>query len=148
MLSVKLLIKKPIITEQSMKLAGLGFYTFAVDRDANKREISQVVEKKFNVEVVSVRTINIKGKLKNQRSKRGVYKTQDLKKAIVGVKKGQKIALFEAILNPKEEPVVTTGEPEVKEKKSLLKGTKVKIEKVSRPKDDRPLAQEEKEEKS
>lgn len=114
-----------------MKLAGLGFYTFAVDKDSNKREIAELVEKKFNVEVVSVRTTNIKGKQKNQRSKRGFYKIQDLKKAIVGVKKGQKIALFEAILNPKEEPVVTTGEPEVKEKKSLLKGTKVKIEKVS-----------------
>lgn len=128
MLTNRVIIKRPIITERSMKLAGLGFYTFEVEMLANKRDIAHLIAKKFNVEVVAVKTVNTKGKVKSQRTRRGHYTTPATKKAVVEVKKGQKIALFESILNPKE-VTVTTGEPEVKEKKSLLKGTKVKIEK-------------------
>ncbi len=127
------MLKRPIISEQSLKLSKLGLYTFEVEREANKRQIAQLISQKFNVEVISVNTISTPGKLKRQRSRMGSFTTSGQKKAIVRLKKGQKIALFEDIASPKEEVVVTTAEGEpvkIKEKKSLLKGTKVKIEKA------------------
>lgn len=127
------MLKRPIITEQSLKLAKLGLYTFEVERLANKRQIAQLISQKFSVEVISVNTVSISGKQKRQRTKMGSFTTSGQKKAIVRLKKGQKIPLFEDIAKPSEEVVVTTAEGEptkVKEKKSLLKGTKVKIEKT------------------
>lgn len=124
-----MVILRPIITEKSMKLADQGFYTFEVTKVATKKQVAKAVANKFNVKVLSVRTINIKGEKKAQRRIRGYYQTADIKKSIVEVKKGQRIPLFET---PKEEEVVVaSGEKEpviVKEKKGLL-GPKVKIEK-------------------
>ncbi|OGE30884.1 50S ribosomal protein L23 [Candidatus Daviesbacteria bacterium RIFCSPHIGHO2_01_FULL_44_29] len=120
------MLKRPIVTEQSMKLSQIGFYTFEVAKTLNKRQIAHIVAKKFGVDVLSVRTISAVGKRRTQRSRKGFYSTDSIKKAIVEVKKGQKIALFEAVAP--EEGVVTTADSQVKETKSLLKGTKVKIE--------------------
>src|SRR5206468_3877993 len=67
--------------------------------------------------------------LKSQRRVRKNYQTGGFKKAIVTVKKGQVIPIFET---PKEEVTVTTGESEpqiMKEKRNLLSRTKVKVEK-------------------
>lgn len=111
-----------------MKLAQRGLYTFEVDKNATKNMIAKVVADKFDVKVLSVKTINIKGKVKSQRRIRKLYKTASLRKAIVQTGKGQKITIFET---PKEEAVVTTAEGEpikIKEKKSFLRGTKVKVE--------------------
>ena len=121
------MLKRPIVTEQSMKLSQTGFYTFEVAKALNKRQIAQIVAKKFEVDVLSVRTISVAGKRKTQRSRKGFYTTASMKKAIVEVKKGQKIALFEAVVAP-EEALVTTADSQVKETKNLLKGTKVKVE--------------------
>lgn len=127
---MNLILKRPLITEKSMKLAGAGFYTFEVSKTATKPEIKKVVAEKFNVTVLSVRTINIKGQVKMQRRIRAYYDTSGMKKAIVQVGKGQTIALFE---NPKEKTTEVTPsgemEPTIKEKKSLFRNTKVKIEK-------------------
>ncbi|OGE33921.1 50S ribosomal protein L23 [Candidatus Daviesbacteria bacterium RIFCSPHIGHO2_02_FULL_36_13] len=123
-----IIIKRPIISEKSMKLAENGLYIFEVDREATKLQISKKVSEKFNVKVVSVKTITVKGKIKSQRKVRKNYQTQAFKKALVLVKKGDKIAIFET---PKEEAVVTTAEGEpikLKEKKDFLRGTKVKVE--------------------
>lgn len=122
-----MILMKPIITEQSMKNAGNSVYTFLVDRDANKPEIAKAVAEQFKVDVLRVRTINMKGEVKQQRKVRRSYRTLSYKKAMVSIKKGQIIAIFET---PKEEATVTIGnEPEIKEKRNLLRGTKVKIEK-------------------
>lgn len=119
-----------------MKLAGSNFYTFEVDKKATKPQIAQVVAEKFNVKVLKVKVLNIKGQTKQQRKVRKSYQTSSLKKAVVSVKKGDKIALFETPTRPsgggKEEAVVTTveGEPiKIKEKKDLLGRTKVRVEK-------------------
>lgn len=130
------MLKKPLITEKTMSLAGVDQYTFLVDLGANKMQIAKLVADKFKVDVVSVKTVRVKGKKKVQRSRKGYFETADVKKAIVQLKKGQKIALFEKAAKGDEEEVkVTTAEGEtmgtVKEKKSLLKGTKVRIEKAS-----------------
>jgi len=123
---MNIIIKKPIISEKSMKLAKEGLYTFLVDKFARKPAIKKAVEAQFDVKVESVKTVNIKGRSKMQKSRKGWYATGKAKKAYVVLKKGHKIGLFEA------KAEVATGEEEtgqVKEKKSLLKGTKVKIEK-------------------
>lgn len=126
------IIYRPLINEKSMALVKLGFYTFEVDKKATKSQIAKSVVESFKVDIVSIKTVNISGKVKIQKSKKGRYTLPGIRKAIVKIKKGQKIALFEA---PKssDEVKVTTAESEtaqIKEKKSILKGTKIKIEKA------------------
>ena len=124
-----IILRKPIITEKSMKLATSGLYAFEVDKNATKLQIGKIVADKFKVKVLSVKVVNVKGQTKSQRRVRKNYNTKGFKKALVQVKKGDKIALFET---PKEEATVTTAEGEpikLKEKKDIFRGTKVKVEK-------------------
>ena len=58
------IIKRPIITEQSMMEAASKKYTFEVAKDANKIEIAKAVEEIFGVQVAKVNTLNMKGKAK------------------------------------------------------------------------------------
>lgn len=123
-----IILKRPIITEKSMKLAEKGLYTFEVDKEATKPAIAKKIAEKFNVKVLKVKVINVKGKTKQQRRVRKSYKTGGYKKALVQVSKGEKIAIFET---PKEAAMVTTAEGEpikIKEKKDILGRTKVKVE--------------------
>lgn len=88
------IIRRPIITEQSMDQVADRKYTFAVDRSANKIQIKKAVEEIFKVEVEKVTTINYTGKPKRQ----GIYagKRADWKKAVVKLKPGSKtIEIFE-----------------------------------------------------
>jgi len=83
-------IRGPVITEKAG--AGMdegGTYAFAVDVRANKIEIRKAVEAAFKVKVARVNTISMRGKLKRVRWQIG--KTPDWKKAIVTLKKGEKI---------------------------------------------------------
>lgn len=127
------LILRPLINEKSMKLIKSDFYTFLVNKDATKNVVSKVVKAKYKVDVQQVRIINVAGKTKAQRTRKGYFTTPDIKKAIVKVKKGQKIPVFEASDAKEEEVEVRSAEGETiaKEKKSLLRGTKVKIEKTT-----------------
>lgn len=118
------ILKKPIISEKSTKLAKDGLFTFLVDKQMRKPVIARQIEDQFKVDVVSIKTINLKSKTKMQRGRRGYFIVPGTKKALVQLKKGQKISLFET-----EVKVETAENDVVKEKKSLLKGTKVKIEK-------------------
>lgn len=124
-----IILKRPLITEKSMKLADKHLYTFEVDKNATKPQIAKWVADKFNVKVLAVKTINVKGRVKSQKRVRKTFTTESFKKAIVQVGKQSKIAIFET---PKEEAVVTTAEGEpiiLREKKDILRGTKVKVEK-------------------
>ncbi len=88
------IIKRPIITEQSMDQVADRKYTFEVAINANKIEIKKAVEEIFKVEVEKVTTMNYDGKPKRQ----GVFagKRADWKKAVVKLKEGSKtIELFE-----------------------------------------------------
>ena len=58
------IIKRPIITEQSMAETANKKYTFEVAKDANKIEIAKAVEEIFNVKVAKVNTLNVQGKEK------------------------------------------------------------------------------------
>lgn len=124
-----IILKKPVISEKSMKLAQNGLYTFEVDKKANKPLIAKAVSEKFNVKVLKVKIINVKGRIKSQKRARKTYQTVGFKKALVQLGKGEKLAIFET---PKEEAVVTTAEGEpikLREKKDILGRTKVKVEK-------------------
>ncbi|MEK7526531.1 MAG: 50S ribosomal protein L23 [Patescibacteria group bacterium] len=88
------MIIKPVLTEKSMLAAQSGKYTFWVGLTTTKTHIKSEVKKLFDVDAVSVKTIKVKGE--NKKSLRGIKtKTTDRKKAIIEVKKGQKIELFE-----------------------------------------------------
>ena len=58
------IIKRPIITEQSMEQTEMKRYTFQVDKTANKIEIAKAIEEIFGVKVAKVNTLNMKGKTK------------------------------------------------------------------------------------
>ena len=123
-----IILKRPVISEKSMRLAGNQLYTFEVGKGSTKLQIAKAVADKFDVKVLKVKTINVKGEVKSQKRVRKFYKTSGIKKAIVQIAKNQTIAIFET---PKEEAVVTTveGEPiRIKEKKDLLGRTKIKVE--------------------
>ncbi len=93
------IIYRPIVTEKSTQLQDKGIYAFEVDPNANKIEIARAVQKKFNVTVENVRTMNYKGKTKTQLTRRGRFtgKTSHFKKAVVTLKTGDKIDFFENI---------------------------------------------------
>lgn len=89
------IIIKPVVTEKSMDLLADNKYTFIVDKKANKTEIKSAIEHIFKVDVEKVYTMNIKGKPKRMGRFEG--KRPDRKKAIVALKAGQKIRLFEGM---------------------------------------------------
>jgi len=89
---------KPILTEKILKLQeSTGKYAFVVNKNANKIEIKQAVQKKFDVTVDNVRTVNVKGKSKKMNTRRGITrgKRSDWKKAIVTLRSGDSIDFFE-----------------------------------------------------
>lgn len=88
------IIVKPHITEKSTSLrVDENKYVFVVHKDANKIMIKDAVRRLFGVEPISVSVINKKGKRRRVRYKYGF--TSSFKKAIVTLKKGDKIAIFE-----------------------------------------------------
>lgn len=89
------IIIRPIISERSMDLVNENKYAFFVDKRANKVEIKKAVEELFEVGVETVNTVNIPGKKK--RLGRSVGRTPDRKKAIVTLKEGDKIEIFEGL---------------------------------------------------
>ena len=58
------IIKRPIITEQSMEQTEMKRYTFEVAKTANKIEIAKAIEEIFGVKVAKVNTLNMQGKAK------------------------------------------------------------------------------------
>ncbi|WP_439646312.1 50S ribosomal protein L23 [Sanguibacter suarezii] len=76
----------PVLSEKSYGLLDEGKYTFLVDPRANKTEIKIAIEKIFDVKVASVNTINRKGK--TRRTRFGIGKRKDTKRAIVSLREG------------------------------------------------------------
>ena len=92
------IIRYPLITEKSTILReDKSKYTFRVDKRANKVEIRKAIESIFpDVEVISVNTLNVKGKPRRFRyNKRG--KSPDWKKAIVTLRPGDSIEIYETL---------------------------------------------------
>ena len=89
------IIFRPVVTERSMNLLVDNKYTFYVDKRSNKTEIKNAIEDIFKVKVEKVYTMNVKGKPKRMGKFEG--RTRDRKKAIVLLKAGNKIKLFEGM---------------------------------------------------
>lgn len=89
------ILRRPLtLTEKSATLKEtLNKVMFEVARDASKTQIRAAVEGAFSVKVVDVRTMIVRGKMK--RMGRGYAKTQNWKKAIVTLREGDKIDVFE-----------------------------------------------------
>lgn len=77
---------KPVISEKSYALIDEGKYTFEVDPRSNKTEIKQAIETIFNVKIDSINTLNRAGK--TRRTRFGLGKRKDTKRAIVTLKSG------------------------------------------------------------
>ncbi len=88
------IIIAPVVSEKSYALIDEGKYSFIVDSDANKTEIKLAIEKIFGVKVAAVNTLNRQGKLR--RTRVGVGKRKDTKRAIVTLKSGS-IDIFTAV---------------------------------------------------
>ncbi len=84
------IVKSPLVSEKSAGAAdAANQFTFRVVTDATKPEIKRAVELMFDVEVVQVRVMNVKGKAK--RFGRTLGKRNDWRKAMVRLKPGQDI---------------------------------------------------------
>ena len=91
------ILRKPLLTEKVLAMEERqNKYGFVVLPDANKSEIKNAVEKKFDVEVKSVHIINVKGKRKRMNTRRGMTfgRRRNWKKAIVTLREGDKIDYF------------------------------------------------------
>ena len=87
-------IIRPVVSEKSFVLAEAGKYTFRVNDRAHKTQIRQATEQLFDVKVVGVRTAYVKSKPKRRGQTAG--RTRRWKKAIVQVRPGDSIPIFQA----------------------------------------------------
>lgn len=90
------IIKRPLVTEKtSIQKAVSNQLSFEVDRRANRVEIKRAIEEIFKVNVASVRTMQMKGKVK--RRGRILGKRKNWKKAIVKLMPGERIEFFDGV---------------------------------------------------
>ncbi len=92
-MNARTVIIRPIVSEKSYAGLERNTYTFLVDQRANKTEIKEAIQKIWNVQITSVRTLNRKGKVKRRRFTMG--KRADEKRAIVTLAEGDSIEIFE-----------------------------------------------------
>jgi large subunit ribosomal protein L23 len=88
------IIISPLVTEKSTLLREThGQYSFVVRSDVNRSEVKKALEETLSVKVMKVRIINCMGKEK--RLNRFIGRRPDWKKAVVTLKEGQKLTIFE-----------------------------------------------------
>jgi len=88
-------LRRPLVTEKNTIHQVQGKYVFEVAKDSNKKQVKQAVEKAFQVTVTGVNVMTVPGKMK--RIGRRQVLTQSWKKAIVTLRQGDKIELFEGV---------------------------------------------------
>lgn len=91
---------KPVVSEKATAISEKsGRYTFSVSPDANKYQVKSLVEKLYDVKVVSVNTMNYDGKRKSRWTKSGLIrgKVAAFKKAVVTLAEGQTIDFYSNI---------------------------------------------------
>jgi large subunit ribosomal protein L23 len=89
-------LRRPILTEKSGQQSELlNRYTFRVDVRANKHQIKDAVQRVFNVKVLAVNVVNVRGK--QRRLGRITGRTAAWKKAVVTLAAGQSIQFFEGV---------------------------------------------------
>lgn len=88
------IIKRPVVSEKSARLASDRKYTFEVDKNANKIQIKEAIEEIFEVKVAKVNVINGKPKAKRVGQYSGF--TAAVSKAVVTLEQGYKIDIYTA----------------------------------------------------
>ena len=88
-------LKRPLITEKNSVLQAQGKYAFKVAEESNKEQIRQAVEKAFKVTVTGVNVMTVPGKRRRMRGREVM--SPSWKKALVTLKPGDKIELFEGV---------------------------------------------------
>ena len=94
-MNVYQILLRPVVTEKTMDQREESKYTFEVAKKSNKRQVKEAVEHIFDVEVVDVKTMIVKGK--TRRWGRTYYRTPDWKKATVTLAAGDSIEFFEGV---------------------------------------------------
>ncbi len=88
-------LRRPLVTEKGTSLQTQNKYAFEVSNEANKLQVKQAVEKAFKVSVTGVNIITVRGKEK--RVGRKQIAKSPWKKALVTLKSGDKIQIFEGV---------------------------------------------------
>jgi large subunit ribosomal protein L23 len=88
-------LRRPLVTEKNTALQAQGKYAFEVDRDANQIQVKQAVEKAFKVKVTKVNVMMVRGQEKRVGRKK--VAGSPWKKAVVTLKPGDKIQIFEGV---------------------------------------------------
>ncbi|MGH9091614.1 MAG: 50S ribosomal protein L23 [Acidimicrobiales bacterium] len=89
-------LRRPVISEKSYSLMNRNVYVFVVDPRATKVDVRHAVEQAFGVHVEKVNTMNRKGKATRNRRRNTVGHRADTKRALVTLRAGDKIDLFES----------------------------------------------------
>jgi len=93
-LATKVLIK-PVVTEKSADMGVLNQYVFEVASSTNKIEVKKAIASVYKVKPVSVNIVNVSGR--DVRYRQSIGRTKDWKKAIVTLKKGDKIEIYHGV---------------------------------------------------
>lgn len=88
-------LTKPMVTEKATNLGALNQYVFMIDNKANKIEVAKAIFEIYGVKPINVNIIKVKGKKVNRGRISG--KRKDFKKAIVTLKKGETISVYEGV---------------------------------------------------
>jgi large subunit ribosomal protein L23 len=88
-------IIRPLITEKTMSLAARSWFSFEVTMTATKEDIKSEIKRIYNVTVLAVRTMHVKGKTHRVGKRSQIVERSDRKKAIVQLAPGQRIPVFE-----------------------------------------------------
>jgi large subunit ribosomal protein L23 len=94
----KQILIRPLYTEKIARLQDSeNKYAFEVLKEANKIEIRKEIEKQFEVKVEKIQTLNVRGKIRQQMTRAGRFhgRRPNWKKAVVTLRQGEKIDLFE-----------------------------------------------------
>jgi large subunit ribosomal protein L23 len=89
-----MIIKRPLVTEKSIAAQSTGKYGFIVDNKASKTQVATEFLALFGIKALRVNLFNVKGKVKTNWKTRNPIIRPDFKKAIITVKKDQKIDLL------------------------------------------------------
>jgi large subunit ribosomal protein L23 len=90
------ILKRPIISEKSMQLANTrNTYTFEVDRLANKQQLKEAIEELYEVTVLKINTTTRNSRVKKTGKRRLGKQVGQVKKAMVTLKEGDHIELFD-----------------------------------------------------
>lgn len=88
-------IRRPLVTEKNTALQSQNKYAFQVSKDSNKEQVKEAIEKAFKVNVIAVNIMTVRGREKRVGRKKVMV--SPWKKAVVTLKTGDKIQIFEGV---------------------------------------------------